>query len=621
MRRMWNVVALVLAAILVLTFLDQFVLVRLLGARIGLPLAFAILEVVAIIGAGALVRRFRCETALNFVVGYPIFGTICFLVGLLRVSAATMLPIMLLFAVAGAYALYRHHASRGRSDDGASALIRSPELTDEARSEARGRRLDDRDSAPRPTSDLRPPTTSIADRALHAFSLIAIAVVLLAGFVAAQAPPASLDELAYHLAIPQSWVAEGRAVDLPLISHSYFPLGIESADLPLLASLGQFGGGTASHFLHLIAAIATIVVVHRATNRNLLLTAAIVTTPALALTAGWSLVDWPLLGIFAVLADALRRDEDDPTIAAAIAAGLLAKYTFVPFAIVMLIVARRVRGVGPGVVAGSVFFIRNLVLTGNPVAPFFSANAPHVAGYRSLVLASYIFDGRFIDESLGASLLSTALFAAGGIGLAALAMGVVLFVLAPSARILVPFFSVAATRATDAVTNNRMLRIVVIIAIAGQLLLVGYFIDRTQVFSTMSGKWSDDEYLTNARSTYPAVAWVNSALPENSRTLVVGLHEMYWFSHPVRGGGNFDGPRVSSYLDVPTPEALRARLAHDGITHVAVFAAAPPTAVAQKVAERQTQLTKPAQRSLAQMLDRYASSVSAHPSVTLFTLK
>jgi hypothetical protein len=39
------------------------------------------------------------------------------------------------------------------------------------------------------------------------------------------------------------------------------------------------------------------------------------------------------------------------------------------------------------------------------------------------------------------------------------------------------------------------------------------------------------------------------------------------------------------------------------------------------VAERQTQLTKSAQRSLAQMLDRYASNVSAHPSVTLFTLK
>lgn len=594
--RMWTVVALLLTVIFVATFLDRFVLIRLLASRIGLSLTFAIVEAVAVVGAGALVRRFRRDSAVNFVVGYPILGTVCFLVGLLRVSAATMLPVVLLFAVAGGYAIYRHCVGG---------------------SEVGGRGSEDA-AIPRPTTEHRPPTSK---RLLEAFSLIAIAVVLISGFVAAQAPPASLDELAYHLAVPHTWVTEGRAIDLPLISQSYFPLGIESADLPLVGLLGPFGGGTASHFLHLLAALATIVVVYRATDRNLLLTAAIITTPALALTAGWSLVDWPLLGIFVVLADALRRDEDGPTIAAAIAAGLLTKYTFVPFAIVMLIVARRVRGVWPGIAAGSVFFIRNLVLTGNPVAPFFSANAPRVTEYRALVLASYIFDGRFIDESLGASLLSAAVFTAGGIGLAALAVAVVLFVLAPSARILVPFFSIAATRAADAVAGSRLLRVALVIAVAAQLMLVGYFTDRTQLFSTMSGKWSDDEYLANARSTYPGVAWVNTVLPAASRTLVVGVNETYWFSHPVRGGGNFDGPRVSSYLEVPTPEALRARLAHDGITHVAVFAAAPPTAVAQKVAERQTQLTKSAQRSLAQMLDRYASNVSAHPSVTLFTLK
>jgi hypothetical protein len=594
---MWTVVALLLTVIFVATFLDQFVLVRLLAQRIGLSVALAIVEGAAIVGAGSLALRSHRDLAVSFLVGYPIFGTICFLVGLLRVSAATMLPIVFVFAVAGGYATYRQYIERSEAG--------GAESVDEAR-------------VPRPSPDPGAPTPS---RFLDAFATLGIAFVVVAGFVAAQAPPASLDELAYHLAIPQTWVTEGRAIDLPLISQSYFPLGIESADLPLVGSLGRSGGGTASHFLHLLAAIATIVVVYRATGRNLLLTAAIVTTPALALTAGWSLVDWPLLGIFAVLAEALRRNEDGPAIAAAIAAGLLTKYTFVPFAIVMLIVARRFRGVWPGLVAGSVFFIRNLVLTGNPIAPFLTANAPQVSGYRSLVLASYIFDGRFIDESLGASLLSAAVFAAGGIGLAALLVGAVLFILAPSARILVPFFSIAAMRAGEAAARSRLLRVALVIAIAAQVMLVGYFVDRTQVFSTMSGKWSDDEYLANARSTYPGVAWVNAALPAASRTLVIGLNETYWFSHPVRGGGNFDGPRVSSYLEVPTPEALRARLAHDGITHVAIFAATPPTAVAQKVAERQTQLTKPAQRSLSLMLDHYASNVNAHPSVTLFTLK
>ncbi len=597
MRKAWNLVAALLAAILVLTFLDRFVLARLLFERTGLPFLFALIEALAIVGAGAFARRLRGDAALNFVVGYPIFGTVCFLVGLLHVSAATMLPIVVLFAVAGGFVIVRFGAlAAGRSGNGASA--------EEQVAEGGTRGLE-----------------SSPDRAEHQFAALAIAIVLIAGFVAAQAPPSSLDELAYHLAIPHTWAVEGRAIALPLISHSYFPLGIESADLPLLSALGPFAGGTASHFLHLIAAMATIVIAWRSTNRSLLLTAAIATTPALALTAGWSLVDWPLLGIFLVLADALRREEDDATIAAALAAGLLTKYTFIPFAIVMLLVARRVRGVLPGVIAGSVFFVRNLVLTGNPVAPFFSANAPDVSGYRSLVLASYLFDGRFIDESLGASLLSSAVFVAGALGIACLILGAALFVLAPSARILVPFFAVAATRASEAVGRFRLLRVALAVAIAVQLMLVAYFVDRTQPFALISAKWSDEEYLSNVRSSYAAIAWINTRMPPRSRTLVVGLNETYWFASPVRGGGNFDGPRLSAYLDAATPEALRLRLAHDGITHVAVFTTPPPTAVAQKLAERQTQLSKPAQRSLAQMLDMYASSISAHPSVTLFTLK
>ncbi len=600
MRRAWTVVAAVIAAIFVITLADRFVLVELLARRIGEPLVLACVDAVAIIGAGFLARRLRGDAVLNFAIGYPLFGTLCFLIGLLRVAAWTMLPLVTLFAIAGTYSILRDTRS-GKRNSGAQA----PSLSD---------------SRERSPTESRGSRVSVSTRFFRDFSLIAVAVVLLCGFIAAQAPPASLDELAYHLAIPHTWAVEGRAIELPLISHSYFPLGIESADLPLLVALGSFGGGIASHFLHLISAVATTLLAWRASRRNLLLTAAIATTPALALTAGWSLVDWPLLGIFLALAGALT-DDDDVTATAAIAAGLLTKYTFLPFAIVALAVTRKHRGVVVGAIAGSVFFIRNLLLTGNPIAPFFSTNAPHFAGYRQLVLASYIFDGRFIDESLGASLMSAALFAAGALGIAALIMGVLLFALAPSARILVPFFGVAATRAAEAVEKRRILRAILVLAIAAQVMLVGYFVDRTELFSTMSGKWSDDEYLANARSSYPAIAWVNSAVPENSRTLVVGLNETYWFARPVRGGGNFDGPRMSAYLEAATPEALRLRLSRDRITHVAVFATPPPTAVAQKVAERQTVLTPSARRSLAQMLDRYASSVTGHGNVTLFALR
>lgn len=590
MRKVWTAIAAILAAIFVITFLDRFVLARLLFERTWLAVLFAGLEALALIGAGWLVRRMRGRIAENLIIGYPVFGTVCFLVGLLRISPAIMLPLLVIFGAIGVWSMWIAASGSSRTDS-----------------------VDEVTTSPAPLH-----VTSASE----AFGLVAIACVLFAGFVAAQAPPSSLDELAYHLAIPHSWVVEGRAIDLPLISHSYFPLGIESADLPLLVALGPVSGGIASHFLHLIVAIATLVIIWRSTKRNLLLTAAIAATPALALIAGWSLVDWPLLGLFVLLADALDGDGDDATLAAVIGAGMLTKYTFLPFAVVMLVVAKRWRGVLPGVAIGSVFFIRNLVLTANPFAPFFSANAPHVSAYRELVLSSYIFDGRFIDESLGGSLLSSSVFTLGPAGFAALILGAFLFALAPSARILVPFFGVAAARANEAFRASRILRVAVAVTISVQLLLVAYFVDRTQPFALMSGKWSEGEYLQNVRSSFAAIEWINSRLKPGTRTLVVGLNETYWFAYPVRGGGNFDGPRVSAYLDMPTSEALHTKLIRDGVTHVAVFGAvAPNTNVAQKVAERQTLLTKSAQRSLAQMLDMYASNIESHPSVTLFTLK
>ena len=55
--------------------------------------------------------------------------------------------------------------------------------------------------------------------------------------------------------------------------------------------------------------------------------------PALALTAGWSLVDWLLVGVSIALVEA----EDDATFAAALGAGLLTKYTFIPIAIIAIV--------------------------------------------------------------------------------------------------------------------------------------------------------------------------------------------------------------------------------------------------------------------------------------------
>jgi hypothetical protein len=580
MSKTQRIVSIVIALYLLLVLIDRFVLVELLVNRIGLSVLLALFEAFAILGVGfalrgALARSWRIEDAdlpRDFLLGYPIFGTLCFLTGTLNVSSWSMAILLVVCGVGGIYVLVRRFESR-------------------------------------------PPVMPAITEPLV---LIALAIVFLCALIAAQAPPSSLDELAYHLAVPWTWVKEHRAIDLPLISHSYFPLGIESADLPLLTILGQIGGGIASHFLHLGAALAATAMLFRMSRGNALALAAIVTTPALALIAGWSLVDWPLIGICAILVLALD-DGDAATVSMAIAAGLLTKYTFIPFAIIAMAVARRWRGLLPGLAIGSIFFVRNLILTANPIAPFFTAAAPHVAGYRTPFLSDYVFDGHFLDESLGASLIAACTLSAGLLPWILIGAAALLFLLAPSSRILLPFLAIPAARSHRA---GHLMRVVLGFAIVVQLFLIGYLVDRGGVFSLLSGAASDTEFLTKQRSSYKTVQSIDALLPADARTLVIGLNETFWFAGRVRGGGNFDGPRVSRYLETPTPEALYARLTNDGITHVAVVAPLPAsTAVAQKLAERETALSPAAQRMLAQTLDRYAYNVASGAGATVFTLK
>lgn len=597
MSRIQRIVAAAAALYLLLVLLDRFVLVELFVRRAGLPILLALLETLAIIGVGfafrgLLARAWRieeCDIPRDFLVGYPLFGALCFLAGTLNVSSWSMGALLVACGLGGLYVVVRRVESR------------------------------------------RP----VLPRVAEPLALIAIAVVFLCALIAAQAPPSSLDELAYHLAVPWTWVKEHRAIALPLISHSFFPLGIESADLPLLAILGQIGGGIASHFLHLVAALATTVMLFRLSRGNALAVAAVVTTPALALMAGWSLADWPLLGICAVLVLALEQ-RDAATAAVAIAAGLLTKYTFIPFAMIVIgIDLWKRRGNPPapdaanphppryalviGLAIGSIFLIRNLILTANPIAPFLSPAMPHVAGYRAPFLSDYVFDGHFIDESLGASLIAACTLSAGALAWGLVAAAVLLFLLAPSSRILLPFLAIPAARA---LRPRRFTRVVLSFAIVVQLFLIGYFVDRSSAFSLLSGAASDAEYLTRQRSSFTTAQTIDSMLPADARALVVGLNETYWFARRVRGGGNFDGPRISLYLEAPAPEALYARLKKDGITHVAVVApAGAVTEVAQKLAERDTSLTPQAQRMLAQTLDHYASSVASRGSATVFTLR
>jgi hypothetical protein len=552
-----TVLAVLFGLFALLTIADRFALLELLLLRAGWALLFSVAQAIGIIGLGCILRGSReADPALDYIIGFPIFGTLLFLVGLVSISTASVVTVLALTFLAGLVLIaagWKHER-------------------------------------PVPTSSL---------------SFIAVLVALIAGVVTALAPPTSSEEISSTLAIARSFVLEGRVVELPLLGASYLPLGIESADVAPIALLGATRGGIASHFLHLFAAIATTMLVFRRTE-SWLLTAAIVTTPALGIAAGLSLGDWPLVGLFVATYVALER-EDVRTASASTAAGLLTSYLFLPFALLVWILRRR----RPHwiALAGLVFFVRNAVLTGNPVAPFFTEGGLALQGHRAIAIADYAFSNERLVESLGAAIFALPFFGAGWVALACALVGIGLFLLGSPARLLVPYLVVSSITASEAV-RRRGVALLLAVTVSVQTLLVAWVAARSGVLTLLTAATSMDDYMRTQRPVYASIAWINQALPPQSRTMIIGVEETYWFDHSVRSGAPGDAARVSHYLDLPTPEGVRERLREDGITHVAVI-----------TAENGIELTPDARKMLARMLDQYAATVTTRGNATLFTLR
>jgi hypothetical protein len=553
-------------------------------ARLLPPLLLAFAAAVAVTATGALFTRSRARISEAFLIGYPIFGTICFLIAL--VSTNRWLYVALIVGLIGL----------------AARLIEPVR--------------------PRFRADLVPA------------ALMGVALALAAAV--AQLPAVSLDELAYHLTVPKTWVLEGRSIELPLLSHSYFPLGIESANLPLLSILGN-DGAIAAHFLHLLSAVAAAVTIHSRLRKRSEAAAwagtlAVVSTPALLSTAGFAWNDWPLVGIAVVLYGALEDDHREIA-SASIAAGLLTKYTFAPLAAVLLL-ARLLAAppARPGtprnawrhllpVAVGSVFYLRNLVLTANPFAPFLSSGAPVVSGFRSAGLLFYIFDPRFIDEALGLAVIVAVLgvfFAERGFGriagLVSLLLAACLLALTPSARILMPSLAVAVLGGAIFL-ERRAVRTAIVLAAAAQIALTTVYVRSLDPLQVLTGAVSDDAYLRQHRASFADIEQVNLALPSDARPLVIGLNELFWFDEPARGGGNFDGPRVNAYVE---SEDLAARLRRDGITHVALFAPRQVSVDPRKREERATMLSP---RALENLRNLEGTRVPVSPGAAVIELR
>ena len=592
--RAWLGLALaaVAAALLVWLVTAQFPWFGALAGRLAVPWLLGLATALAgagtahvarvALGRGPVSPRTVADLALDVVVGVPLFGTVCYLLGTVSTSPFVLLPLLGFGVAAGLWAALG--VTRARPGVGPAGM---------------------------------------AGQA--AWLLMALAFAVAA--VIAALPSFTLDEVAYHLAAPTQWVLEGRVLELPLLSEAYYPFGVEAADLPAASLLGA-AAALSSHALHLLVFLCGAVVLHgwlagRASRRTALVaTAAIVTSPALVMTAGVSGTDWPLLAVaialVAAVDRALQSGDDEAWLAAglAVAAGLLTKYTFVALLLpVLLGAALRVRrdpvasrrfllAMLGGGLAGSVFFLRNLAWCGNPIAPFLAADSPMAEGSKGAagvldLLARYVADPKMQDESIGATLAASLLLLAGSwrmlrgetflrtVGATTLLLGAAFCMAEPAGRLLVPFLAIPAAIGWVALDRGatgagrgwaQAFAALVLVAAALQLGLAVQTVDSWRPFALFrveraTGRVtaSDPDYLKDRVPIFATVEAVDRLLPEGSRTLVIGLSKTGWFTHRVRGGGDFDGPRVAAFLRAESPDRLRDRLRVESLSHVVVF--------------------------------------------------
>lgn len=545
------------------------------------------------------------RVARAFVAGLPIYGTCVFLVALF--SARWSIAVTIVAAIAGIVVIARN-GTAGAALEGA--------------------------------------------RVFSTIAWLLLGVAFLEVLAIATMPVFSLDEIAYHLTVIRTWALEGRAIELPLLSHSYFPFGAESASLPLFVLLKRDAAELASHLVSAAMSIAVTYLAYAIVARRqgratgAAAAVAIATTPAMLIIAGWTWADWPTLGAALLLLDALLDEAVDARrVALALAGGLLTKYTFGPLALLLVcgrVVSRRtverplLAGSLGGALLGSIFFVRNLVWTGNPFAPLFGPLAPDVRNFRYrgswiATLRSYVWDARVADEALLISLLlmlviglvtirratsrdATAAFVATLLAFALLAAT------APSSRILVPPLACAAVAALAAIPLKTFfggaIRMLLLAIAFAQLVVASLYFDSLDSIAVVTRGVTRSAFLDRFPA-YREAAWANAKLPAGSRTLVVGLNTLYWFDSPVRGGGNFDGPRMNAYLE---QNDLLGQLKRDGITHVAVFDRGLFEDDPLR-RERTTRLTTRAVTNLYLAVTQHGTTVAQEPQRHLYALR
>lgn len=226
---------------------------------------------------------------------------------------------------------------------------------------------------------------------------VAIALAGLFSLIGALAPPTMMewDSLAYHLAVPKIWIAQGQAVPISFIHHSHFPFAVDN-----LYALGlQWGGEPGAKAFSLVFLLAGALAIFGLARSRFGSTAgwcaslAWVSVPTVLWESGTAYIDvahglFAGLGALVFLDGILNENGRSRLILGGLLLGLAAgsKYTGLQsiFAVVLVSAVLGLRmaqakanfkSAGMALILAigiaSPWYIRNAVVTGNPVYPFF----------------------------------------------------------------------------------------------------------------------------------------------------------------------------------------------------------------------------------------------------------
>jgi len=473
---------------------------------------------------------------------------------------------------------------------------------------------------------------------LSKIALVLFILFIAGNFINCFSPPIERDAMTYHLKMPQSYIKTGSVSPEPNNFFSYFPQLVE-----MLYTFGlMFSNDYSSHLIHfyfgILAALAIFLFVRRISNSEAALFSALAfySLPLVSQLSTWAYVDLALCFFTALALYFFLRALEDANWALLKLSAVLFGFAFsikylasISLYIVLIISMlhflntkseKRAAFIKEIIyfliiltVVALPWYLRNALLTGNPIYPFFYSifKGPYWdmerAKLYSILLGLYGMGRSLLDYIM----LPWRMAVYGGldgpfdaeIGLTYLVLAPLLVFFKPrhksanclliygaafflmwttlsqQVRFLLPAFaalsiclySVFECAFKGSIVNRRSILILAIGLISYNLILSWQCFQKQKPLEFIIGKTSRQQYLIKYLKDYPAINYMNNNLSDKSKTYMVSIGNVgYYCQKDFIQESVFDYSFVKILKEAGSPQEILSWLKNQGASHVLI---------------------------------------------------